>query len=323
VQKLIDELRVRAAGLGFSTLWITDASPFADWERAVRARGDGLGASIQADPRVVLPSARCVVVLAYPYQDEAEPAPPQVSVSQYYLASHKAYHALPALADWLRGLGFQAEPRPGLPVKPAALRAGAGRYGRNGLLITEEYGGNTALALLLTDAELPLDAPTGALLAAECQNCAACVSICPTGALDGTSAVDTTRCLRTYMFYHEPVPVEYREMMGNRFLGCDDCRRACPCTARMDKKTLPAETLRLTLDMLLGCDASRCEALKQIEEKVGGNYARLNQVLAQAALLAGNSGETRYLPALIPLCESEHVPLREHARWAVKKLQQT
>jgi len=323
VQETFIELKQRAKALGFADLWVTDASPFADWERAVGARGSAY--SLQADPRAVLPSARRVVVLAYPYHDEADVAFPQVGVSAYYLASHRAYNALPALADWLKAQGWQAVARPGLPVKPAALRAGAGRYGRNGLLITEAYGGNTALGLLLTDAELPLNAPSqmegdDTPLAPECQNCSACVRACPVGALDGTSAVDTARCLRAHMFGDGPAPAQCRETMGNRFLGCDDCRRICPCSIRAKKNDVPAQRLHLTLDALLGPDETRREALEQIEEKVGGNYARPNRALAQAALLAGNSGDARYLPALVPLCESDHVPLREHARWAVEKL---
>ena len=327
---LINELRARAKTLGFSALWVTDASPFAAWAQVMRARGDRFGASLEADPRAILPSAKRVVVLAYPYRDVPGPLFPLVAVSPYYLASHKAYRALPALADWLREQGWQAVARPPLPAKPAALRAGAGLYGRNGLILTEKHGSSVALALLLTDAELPLEVQTGpetgietelgVSSAPECLCCTACVLACPVDALDGTSVVDTSRCLRAHMFSDAPVPAAYRALMGNRLLGCDRCQRVCPCNVRARENAPPAETLRLELRALLGDDASRREALRLIEEKVGANYARLHRVLAQAALLAGNSGDARYLPVLLPLCNSKNASLREHAFWASEKL---
>ena len=325
--KLIEELRARAEALGFAALWVTDAGPFEAWAQAVRTRGDGFGASLKTDPREILPTARRIVVLAYPYRAVPESAFPQVHVSPYYLASHSAHGATPALADWLRESGWQAVAHPRLPEKAAALRAGAGRYGCNGLMITEAYGSNVALALLLTDAELPLDtcpeSQAEGLLAPECQGCAACVRACPTGALNGTSAVDTARCLRPHMFCNEPAPEQYRATMGNRLLGCDDCQRACPCNARAQQSAPRAQTLPLALDELLGSDASREGAFQAMVEKVGANFARRNWILAQAALLAGNSGDARYLPALLPLCESENGPIREHARWSAEKLRQT
>jgi len=311
--------------LGFGALWITGASPFQAWARARQARGDGYLSALQADPRAILPSARRVVALAYPYADAPEPGFPAARVSPYYIASHSAFRAAPILADWLRERGWQAVANPPLPIKAAALRAGAGRYGRCGLLITERYGGNTALALLLTDAELPLSAQTGPepedLLTPECEACSACVRACPVGALDGTSAVDVSRCLRAHMFNEKVVPEEYRATMGNRLVGCDDCRLACPHTARARQNLPSAKTLPLTLDALLGSGAPCAEARQAMEHALGANYARPNRVLAQAALLAANSGDARRLPALLSLCESENDALREHARWAVNVLQ--
>ncbi|MCL2544542.1 MAG: hypothetical protein FWE77_01350 [Clostridia bacterium] len=328
LEELVEELRARAAALGFAALWVTDAGPFEAWAQAVRARGDGFGASLSPDPRAILPTARRVVALVYPFRAEPGPAFPQVHVSPYYLASHSAHRAAPALADWLQESGWQALAHPRLPVKAAAMRAGAGRYGRNGLLLTEDYGSNVALALLLTDAELPLDAPiqTGAepdgLLAQACRDCARCVRACPVGALNGTSAVDTSRCLRVHMFSDKPAPEAYRAAMDNRLLGCDDCQRACPCNIRAQKNAPQANALPLALDALLGSDASRGEAYEAMVEGVGANFARRHWILAQAALLAGNSGDARYLSALAPLCDDENGPIREHARWAAEKLRQ-
>jgi len=216
-------------------------------------------------------------------------------------------------------------------MKPAALRSGAGRYGRNGLIITGDYGSSVVLALLLTDAELPLcdTQATGAgyreegldsTLSHECRNCSACMRACPTGALDGSMAVDVSRCLRAMMFADRPVPEAYRSPMGNLLLGCDACQRVCPANIRAREKTKPMDTVRITLDELFGSETSRREALNLIKENVGANYARSHRVLAQAALLAGNSGDSCYLAPLIPLCDSSDESLREHARWAVNAI---
>lgn len=66
--------------------------------------------------------------------------------------------------------------------KIAATSAGIGWIGRNGLLISPEYGPRLSLATVLTDAPLKADQPTEFSMCGECR---LCVQYCPSGALTG------------------------------------------------------------------------------------------------------------------------------------------
>lgn len=76
-----------------------------------------------------------------------------------------------------------AEPYSGIfPHKTAAVLAGLGRIGKNGLFIHDAFGPRVRLATILTDMELPC---FKAVQKGSCQSCNRCVDACPAMALTG------------------------------------------------------------------------------------------------------------------------------------------
>lgn len=74
----------------------------------------------------------------------------------------------------------------------AAVRAGLGSYGQNGLLVTRDFGAAVRLGGLLTQAGLEPDAP---LTESACDQCGACLAACPAQAFAaGPGQVDKRRC---------------------------------------------------------------------------------------------------------------------------------
>lgn len=70
-----------------------------------------------------------------------------------------------------------------LSFKDAAVRSGLGWIGKNGVLITPQYGPHVYLTALVTDALLPVKE---AITKSFCpQGCTACIDACPCGALKG------------------------------------------------------------------------------------------------------------------------------------------
>jgi len=110
--------------------------------------------------------------------------------------------------------------------KAFAEKAGLGWIGKNTLLLNQSAGSWFFLGELITNLPLPIDQSDPVN---RCGSCDACLSICPTDAFVKPYELDATRCI-SYLTIElkAPIPLEYREPMGNRVFGCDDCQIICP-----------------------------------------------------------------------------------------------
>ena len=146
---------------------------------------------------------------------------------------------------------------------------------------------------------------------------------CPTGAIPEPGFVDATRCLSFWTIERRgPIPEAVAGRLGGWVLGCDDCQTCCPWNAAAppdaDPELLPRE----------GQSALRLEELLQLTQpeyarRFNGTAmarARLDGLIRNAALLAGASGEPRWIPLLRPLLESPHDGVRAAAAWALGRL---
>ncbi|MDP4094096.1 MAG: epoxyqueuosine reductase [Bacillota bacterium] len=113
------------------------------------------------------------------------------------------------------------------PHKTAAVRAGLGWIGKNGLFISSRYGPRVRLGTILTDAQLPV---TDEVLESRCGSCRKCVESCPAMALTGNCwkdgcererVVDAKACSE-YMNKH------FKHI--GRGSVCGICIKVCPRT---------------------------------------------------------------------------------------------
>ena len=110
----------------------------------------------------------------------------------------------------------------------AALSAGLGILGDNGLVINEKYGSYVFIGELLTDASHELLSAAKPSDIRRCEHCGACVSACPTGCLSGKEEClsDITQKKRELT----DAECELMRQIGTAW-GCDECQRACPHNA--------------------------------------------------------------------------------------------
>ncbi len=107
----------------------------------------------------------------------------------------------------------------------AALMAGLGILGENGLIINEKYGSYVFVAELLTDAPPEIVGAIKPLEVMKCEGCGACLNACPTGRLSGEG-----ECLSDITQKKGELSSDEKELISryNTAWGCDVCQRVCP-----------------------------------------------------------------------------------------------
>ena len=147
--------------------------------------------------------------------------------------------------------------------------------------------------MILTELELEPDAPAEA--GVHCGSCTRCLDACPTGAIGPAHRIDARKCISYLTIEHDgPIPVEFREAMGNRIYGCDDCLAVCPWNrfaeaAAANRAFLPrAELAAPKLADLLKLDDAAFR-----EMFAGSPIKRIgrNRMIRNCLIAAGNSGD--------------------------------
>jgi epoxyqueuosine reductase len=340
---LVAELRAEALRLGFSRVGIAAAGapPRHDRFRAWLDRGYA-GAMeswlrrhepLRADPGLLLPGARSVVMLATDYSSAAADETTSTSgrgrgrVSRY--AWGDDYHDLlrervNALGSWLKRRIAGCATRGLVDSAPLAERdfgwlGGLGWFGKNTMLIHPGAGSFFFLTALLTDLDLPADEP---IQVDHCGTCTACLDACPTGALVEPRVLDARACISTLTIEDRgPVPVELRTGMGTWVFGCDICQEVCPWNRHAPVSDEPAfaprggaTTLSLA-EMLLLDDAG-------FRERFQGSpilRAKRSGLARSAAIALGNHPDPAAAAALETALRDPDPVVREAATWALER----
>ena len=182
---------------------------------------------VRFDPRLLLPDARTVVSLAFPYKPAGGVHHPHFA--DFALGSDYHFVLRSRLAPLVQLIEekFGATARVCVDSAPIlerywAHRAGLGFIGMNHQFIVPGIGSEVFLAEIVTSLELPPDSP----LPLQCQGCAGCVVSCPSGAL--TSDGFDARACRSYLTIEHRGDLPLNADLGQCVAGCDDCQRHCP-----------------------------------------------------------------------------------------------
>jgi len=207
------------------------------------------------------------------------------------------------------------------PVMEVALaaRAGLGWRGKHTLLLSREAGSAYFLGELFVGLDLARDAPASA----HCGTCERCIDACPTRAIVAPYQLDARRCI-SYLTIENPgpIPPEFREAMGNRIYGCDDCQLACPWNKYARVGAAPDFAPRNGLDAaaLAGLFAwTEAEFAARLE---GSAIRRIGHErwLRNIAVALGNAPSTPAVLAALHARAGHPSPLvREHVAWALAR----
>jgi len=227
-----------------------------------------------ADPAKVLPGARSVLVLGFCYFPDTGAAPAGCGTMGRIVAyGHLGIlQRARKMCVFLRKNGHKAVL--GIHRKEAAVRAGLGMIGKNGLVINPEHGSWVAYQSIVTDADLEPDTPS---TQDPCGKCELCLSACPTKALYEPYRLDPRRCVTSLLTSQQVAP-EYWPAMGSYILGCDACQNVCPknrmCRPKPGVESLLPDVIGMhpPLDLLLGMDDRRFrkEVMNHLMHKISG-----------------------------------------------------
>jgi len=289
----------------------------------------------RASPEGLWPDVRSVISLGMSYAPAGDALatlarPERGNLSVY--ARNRDYHdvikgKLKHLAQFI--VSHAAADHPQVKVfvdtapimeKPLAAQAGLGWQGKHSNLVSRRHGSWLFLGEIFTTLDLNPDAPH----ADRCGSCTRCMVACPTAAITAPYRLQPTRCISYLTIEHKgPIPEEFREAMGNRIYGCDDCLAVCPWNrfaeaGREAKLAARADLVAPALRDLARLDDAAFRALF-----AGSPVKRIgrNRFLRNVAIAIGNSGDHALLPEVVRLSAEADAVLAEAAAWAVARLQ--
>jgi len=285
----------------------------------------------RGDPQTLWEDARSVVVLGLNYGPERDPLtilehPTRGAISVY--AQNRDYHdivkkRLKQLARWMHEkLACQVKvfvDTAPVMEKPLAERAGVGWQGKHTNLVSREWGSWLFLGEVFTDLELEPDAAEHDF----CGSCRRCLDVCPTNAFPAPYKLDATRCISYLTIEHKGhIPREFREAIGNRIYGCDDCLAVCPWN-KFAKRTAEeklwgrAELKAPRLGDLVELDDT---GFRQLFSGSPIKRVGRNRFLRNVLIAIGNSGDTSLLPKVRARLGDDSPLVRAMAIWALSKL---
>jgi epoxyqueuosine reductase len=331
----------QARALGFDCLGVSgpdgieDAGRFLHAFLELGAHGDmdwlAARPERRADPRLLWPDVRSIIMLGVNYGPDENPLAvleqrTRGAISVY--AKGDDYHdlikkRLKALARWLvTTSGGEVKvfvDTAAVMEKPLAQAAGLGWQGKHTNLVSREFGSWLFLGAIFTSLDLPRDAAD----ADHCGSCQACLEICPTSAFPAPYKLDARRCI-SYLTIESkgPIPHEFRQAIGNRIYGCDDCLAVCPwnkfAQAGREVKLAAREELRAPdLAALAGLDDARFRKLfsKSPVKRIGRDRFLRNVLIA-----IGNSKDKALAVQAERLLQDASPLVRGAAVWALSQL---
>jgi epoxyqueuosine reductase len=252
---LVREVKDFARSIGIHQVGIASIDPqllevaaerLQDWlESGYHAEMEWMNNPRRQNLDLIMPDARSVISIAINYYHPT----PRPTDAQYGKISRYAwgrdYHKvlttkLKLLTAWLRhrcedgNFRYYVDTGP-ISDKFWAQTAGIGWVGKNGNVISREYGSWLFLGEIITNIELTPDLPH----LDRCGTCTRCISACPTDAIVAPYVVDANRCIAYHTIENraETLPADIAGHLHGWVAGCDICQDVCPWNQRFATPT--------------------------------------------------------------------------------------
>ena len=324
--------------IGISKIGFTTADDFAYLEKSLRAgveegRTTGFehkNIEERLDPKLSLASARTIISIAVAYPRRLPQQPPKTAyrrgkitpnswgLDYHYILQDKLERLARGIEELTADFEYKGMVDTGALVDTAvARRAGIGFIGKNGLVISKEFGSYMFLGELITNLELEPDQPVDY----DCGDCNRCVEACPTSCLLGDSTMDARRCLSFQTQDKGMMDLEFRKKIKTVIYGCDICQICCPYNKGIDSPPVVDIDPDLAQPELIPFLELSNGQFKEKFGLIAGSWRGKNILQRNAIIALANAHDRSAIPKLLEIIDKGQNPIHAAtAIWALGEL---
>lgn len=333
-----EEIKKLAQEIGISKIGFTTADDFAYLEKSLRAAADeGRTTGFEhknieerIDPKLSLASAKSIIsiAVAYPRFLPQQPqktqykrgkiTPNSWGMDYHYILQDKLERLARGIEALTADFEYKGMVDTGALVDTAvARRAGIGFIGKNGLVISKEFGSYMFLGELITNLEIEPDTPVDY----GCGDCNRCVEACPTSCLLGDSTMDARRCLSFQTQDKGMMDLEFRKKIKTVIYGCDICQICCPYNKGVASPPVVEIDPDLAHPELIPFLELSNGQFKKKFGMIAGSWRGKNILQRNAIIALANSRDRSAIPKLLEIIDKGQNPIHmATAIWALGEL---
>ena len=333
-----EEIINLAKDIGISKIGFTTADDFDYLEKSLRlAVEEGRNSGFEhknieerIKPKLSLASAKTIIsiAVAYPHKLKQQPqktaykrgkfTPNSWGLDYHYVLQDKLDRLAKGIEELTADFEYKGMVDTGALVDTAvAQRAGIGFIGKNGLVISKEFGSYMFLGELITNLDIEPDQPVDY----GCGDCNRCVTACPTSCLIGDGSMNAKRCLSFQTQDKGVMDLEFRKKIKTVIYGCDICQICCPYNKGLDNPLATEIDPDLSHPELLPFLELSNGQFKEKFGHVAGSWRGKNILQRNAIIALANANDRSAIPKMLEIIDKGQNPIRvATAIWALGQL---
>ena len=330
-----EEIINLAKEIGISKIGFTTADDFDYLEKSLRlAVEEGRNSGFEhknieerIKPKLSLASAKTIIsiAVAYPHKLKQQPqktaykrgkfTPNSWGLDYHYVLQDKLDRLAKGIEELTADFEYKGMVDTGALVDTAvAQRAGIGFIGKNGLVISKEFGSYMFLGELITNLDIEPDQPVDY----GCGDCNRCVTACPTSCLIGDGSMNAKRCLSFQTQDKGVMDLEFRKKIKTVIYGCDICQICCPYNKGLDNPLATEIDPDLSHPELLPFLELSNGQFKEKFGHVAGSWRGKNILQRNAIMALANANDRSAIPKLLEIIDKGQNPIHvATAIWAL------
>jgi len=324
--------------IGISKIGFTTADDFDYLEKSLRlAVEEGRNSGFEhknieerIKPKLSLTSAKTIIsiAVAYPHKLKQQPqktaykrgkfTPNSWGLDYHYVLQDKLDRLAKGIEELTADFEYKGMVDTGALVDTAvARRAGIGFIGKNGLVISKEFGSYMFLGELITNLDIEPDQPVDY----DCGDCNRCVTACPTSCLIGDGTMNAKRCLSFQTQDKGIMDLEFRKKIKTIIYGCDICQICCPYNKGLDNPLATEIDPDLAHPELLPFLELSNGQFKEKFGHIAGSWRGKNILQRNAIIALANANDRSAIPKLLEIIDKGQNPIHiATAIWALSQL---